>query len=50
MGIHYNKNREWNFTHRHEISSLAFLPCFQESEWDVLIDMVIGHHKSIEND
>mgnify|MGYP000856640412 CR=1 FL=1 len=37
-------------THRHEISSLAFLPAFPEEEWDTLIDMVIGHHKSIQND
>lgn len=44
------ENRNWDYTHRHEISSLAFLPCFPKSEWDELIDMVIGHHKSIEND
>ncbi|MGE5496738.1 MAG: CRISPR-associated endonuclease Cas3'', partial [Syntrophothermus sp.] len=49
-GISLDKNRAWNFVHRHEISSLAFLPCFPENEWEVLIDMVIGHHKSIEND
>ncbi|PZX51583.1 CRISPR-associated endonuclease/helicase Cas3 [Algoriphagus ratkowskyi] len=42
--------REWNFVHRHEISSLAFLPCFPKEEWNSLIDLVIGHHKSIEND
>ena len=41
---------KWDFAHRHEISSLAFLPCFPKSEWNSLIDMVVAHHKSIEND
>ena len=41
---------KWDFIHRHEISSLAFLPCFPKSEWDILIDMVVAHHKSVEND
>lgn len=36
------------YIHRHEISSLAFLPCFPKDEWPVLIDMVVAHHKSIE--
>lgn len=36
------------YIHRHEISSLAFLPCFPKEEWSTLIDMVVGHHKSIE--
>ncbi len=44
------ENREWDFAHRHEISSLAFLKCFPNEEWDVLIDIVVAHHKSIEND
>lgn len=35
------------YVHRHEISSLAFLPCFPEKEWPILIDMVVAHHKSI---
>lgn len=43
-------NREWDFAHRHEISSLAFLPCFHKEEWDMLIELVVGHHKSIHND
>lgn len=42
--------RSWDFTHRHEISSLAFLPIFPREEWNILIDLVIAHHKSIEND
>lgn len=33
--------------HRHELSSLAFLPVFPKKEWPVLIDMVVAHHKSI---
>jgi len=37
------------YDHRHEISSLAFLPCFPKEEWPVLIDMVVAHHKSIES-
>lgn len=41
---------KWDFIHRHEISSLAFLPCFPKDEWNSLVDMVIAHHKSIEND
>jgi len=49
-GSSLNENRKWNYIHRHEISSLAFLPCFPKSEWNILIDLVIGHHKSIEND
>lgn len=37
-------------THRHEISSLAFLPAFSKEDWNAIIDMVIGHHKSVQND
>jgi CRISPR-associated endonuclease/helicase Cas3 len=36
--------------HRHEISSLAFLSCFPKEDWNLLIDMVVAHHKSIQND
>jgi CRISPR-associated endonuclease/helicase Cas3 len=35
---------------RHEISSILFLSAFAESERDALIEMVIGHHKSVKND
>ena len=34
--------------HRHEISSLLFLPLFPRLEWPQLIDMVVAHHKSLE--
>lgn len=41
---------EWNFIHRHELSSLAFLPLFPKEEWNILIDLVVAHHKSIKDD
>lgn len=34
--------------HRHEISSLLFLPLFPQTEWPQLIDMVVAHHKSLQ--
>ena len=51
----YNENslfekQQNDYTHRHEISSLAFLPVFPKEEWAPIIDMVIGHHKPIIND
>lgn len=42
--------RERMQPHRHELSSLAFLPSFPKVEWDDLIELVVGHHKSIEDD
>lgn len=42
-----DEERENSFIHRHELSSLAFLPAFQKNEWDRLIDMVVAHHKPI---
>jgi CRISPR-associated endonuclease/helicase Cas3 len=44
------EERKNNYIHRHEISSLAFLPCFPKNEWNDLIEMVVAHHKPIEND
>ena len=35
---------------RHEISSMFFLSAFPPSQWDALIEMVIGHHKSVKSD
>ncbi len=52
-GVKYQSLREqneWDFSHRHELSSLGFLPLFSEDEWNPIIDMVVAHHKSIEND
>ncbi|SDM51720.1 CRISPR-associated endonuclease/helicase Cas3 [Catalinimonas alkaloidigena] len=39
-----------NHYHRHELSSLLFLPLFPLAEREVLIQMVVAHHKSIRND
>jgi len=36
--------------HRHELSSLAFLPLFPKDEWVPLTEMIVSHHKSIEGD
>ncbi len=33
--------------HRHELSSLLFLPLFAAQDWEPLIDMVVAHHKSL---
>jgi CRISPR-associated endonuclease/helicase Cas3 len=44
------EKEEWNYTHRHELSSLGFLPVFPKNEWNDIIDMVVAHHKAIEND
>jgi len=44
------EERDDNYVHRHELSSLAFLPAFPRDEWNTLIDMVVAHHKSIVND
>lgn len=40
---------EWinSVPHRHEISSLLFLPLFDEEIWPDLVDLVAAHHKSI---
>lgn len=35
---------------RHEISSLFFLSVFPKSQWSQLIEMVVGHHKSVIRD
>ncbi|HKK44841.1 MAG TPA: CRISPR-associated helicase Cas3' [Balneolaceae bacterium] len=33
--------------HRHELSSLAFLPLFEQKDWPALIEMIVAHHKSV---
>lgn len=40
---------KYGFPIRHELVSLLFLPTFPKSEWDAIIDMVVGHHKSIQS-
>jgi len=45
------EQRELNkVCHRHELSSLGFLPLFPRDEWDTLIDLVVAHHKSTQGD
>ncbi len=36
--------------HRHEYSSLLFLPIFPKVDWDKLIDLVVAHHKPIRDE
>ncbi len=38
---------KYEVSHRHEISSLLFLPLFPQAEWLQLTDMVVAHHKSL---
>lgn len=45
-----NEKQKYSYTHRHEISSLAFLPLFPKDEWNDLIDLIVAHHKSIKED
>lgn len=33
--------------HRHELSSLGFLPLLPREDWPAVIDMVVAHHKPI---
>ncbi len=35
---------------RHEIASLFFLSAFPREQWDILIEMVVAHHKSVLQD
>lgn len=35
---------------RHEIASLFFLSAFPKEQRDILIEMVVGHHKSVKQD
>jgi CRISPR-associated endonuclease/helicase Cas3 len=39
-----------NTVFRHEIASLFFLSLFPKEQWNPLIEMVVGHHKSVKND
>lgn len=38
------------FVFRHEIASILFISVFPENERDVILDMIIAHHKSLKND
>lgn len=37
-------------TFRHEIASLAFLSWFEPEYWSLLVEMVVAHHKSIDEE
>ena len=39
--------RRLEVPHRHEISSILFLPLFERDDWPLIVDMVIAHHKSV---
>jgi len=39
-----------NTVFRHEIASLFFLSVFPKEQWHPLIEMVVGHHKSVRKD
>jgi CRISPR-associated endonuclease/helicase Cas3 len=45
-----HEKRQWSFVHRHEFSSLLLLPCFPQEHWDILIEMIVSHHKSLKDD
>lgn len=38
------------FTFRHELASLFFLSLFPKEQWDKLVEMVVAHHKSVNED
>ncbi len=42
----FNRSNGMNTPHRHELSSLLFLPLVDQSLWPILVDMVVAHHKS----
>ena len=35
-------------THRHELSSLGFLPVVARADWAAVVDMVVSHHKPMQ--
>lgn len=44
------KRRDGEKPFRHELASLFFLSLFDENVQPILIEMIVAHHKSIEND
>ena len=44
--------RDWieQEPHRHEISSLLFLPLIDREEWPQMVDLIAAHHKSVKQD
>lgn len=45
-----NENARPTKVFRHEIASLFFISAFPKNEHPALIEMVVGHHKSVKND
>lgn len=48
----YKEGRAFNqdLPHRHEFSSLAFLPLFSKEQRIPLVEMIVAHHKSVKYD
>lgn len=44
------ERRQLDTPHRHELSSILFLPAFPKSDWNSLIELVVAHHKSVKDD
>lgn len=44
------EKRRLDIPHRHELSSILFLPVFPRQEWSTLIELIVGHHKSVKDD
>ncbi len=44
------KQRDFGIPLRHEISSILFLPLIPREHWDVTIDMIVAHHRSLKQD
>lgn len=43
----YDGSDLWIIPFRHEISSILFISLFKPKYWDILIELIIGHHKSV---
>jgi CRISPR-associated endonuclease/helicase Cas3 len=49
LSPYFDRNTDrYEVPHRHEISSLLFLPLFEREAWEQLVDMVAAHHKSVQ--
>ena len=44
------RKKENEKPYRHELASLFFLSLFEEKTQPILVEMIVSHHKSIEND
>lgn len=50
QGTPQEKRRIGDGVFRHEIASLGFLPLFDKRDWDNLIEAVVAHHKSVDDE